>query len=227
MNAEKAENISNNGKVRNSAAHESGGQARRTDGKAASSGGEYVVDLLRRRDPEGLRIIMELYHDKLFSVAYGICKNHADAEEVLQDVYMTALNKIDRFEGRSNLSTWLHRITVNGALMKLRSQRSGKHTISMEDASPFLGQDDFLYNNKASRLPDDILISKELCEQVFESVEALPNIYQNTFFLRDVQGFSVKEASELLSATPAAIKSRLHRSRFFIRENLSQYLNEN
>ena len=84
-----------------------------------------------------------------------------------------------------------------------------------------------MYNNKASRLPDDILISKELCEQVFDSVEALPNIYQNTFFLRDVQGFSVKEASELLSATPAAIKSRLHRSRFFIRENLSQYLNEN
>ena len=227
MNAENKENTSNNNNVRNPAAHESGGRAHGTDGKVMGSGGEYVVELLKRRDPEGLRIIMELYHDKLFSVAYGICKNHADAEEVVQDVYMTALNKIDRFEGRSNLSTWLHRITVNGALMKLRSQRSGKHTISMEDASPFLSQDDFQYNNRSSMLPDDILMSKELCEQVFESVEALPSIYQHTFFLRDVQGFSVKEASELLSATPAAVKSRLHRSRFFIRENLSQYLSEN
>jgi RNA polymerase sigma-70 factor (ECF subfamily) len=187
-----------------------------------------LLALLKNGDQEALREIINKYHDKLFSVANRICNNPADAEEVLQDVYMIALNKIDRFEERSTLSTWLYRITVNAALMKLRSQRSNKSNIPIDGYTALLGEDEnVLRFNEEVRSPDETLMAKEFYEQIRDSVETLPEIYQSVFFLRDVQGYSIKETSKMLQTTPAAIKSRLHRSRFFLREKLGQYVHRN
>jgi len=71
------------------------------------------------------------------------------------------------------------------------------------------------------------LLTRELIDQIRDSVEDLPEIYQNVFFLRDIHGFSIKETSKMLHTTPAAIKSRLHRSRYFLQEKLKPYLSEN
>jgi len=187
-----------------------------------------VLNLLRQQDPEGLRIVMDKYHDRLFSVANRICHNQEDSEEVLQDVYMTALNKIDRFEERSTLSTWLYRITVNASLMKLRSHRSRKDTVPMDNVVPFVSDtEDFFGFKGQARSPDDRLMDKELLKHINDTVENLPEIYQGVFMLRDVEGFSIKETSKKLHSSNAAIKSRLHRCRYFLRESLDQYLCEN
>jgi RNA polymerase sigma-70 factor (ECF subfamily) len=184
--------------------------------------------LLRQGDPEGLRHIKRKYHDKLYSVAFRICNNHPDAEEVLQDVYMTTVQKIDRFEERSTLATWLYRITVNAALMKRRSQRHSKAMVSLESVGPFLGQEEnALRFDGQARSQDDLLMVKELYEKIQEIVDSLPEIYQSVFSLRDLQGYSIKETSKILNTTPAAIKSRLHRGRFFIKEELRRYLADN
>lgn len=211
----------------------SGGNSRVTKSagrkpERGAGGEETLLKMLKRGDQEAIRVIMQRYHDKLFSVANRICNNPADAEEILQDVYMIALNKVDRFEARSTISTWLYRITVNAALMKLRSQRSGKGTIPIEGYSAMLGEDDnILRCDEAVRPPDETLLRNELYEQIRASVEALPEIYQSVFYLRDVEGYSIKETSRMLHTTPAAIKSRLHRSRFFIKEKLDHYLSRN
>ena len=187
-----------------------------------------ILELLKKGDEEALREVIGKYHEKLFSVANRICNNPADAEEILQDVYMVALNKIDRFEERSTLSTWLYRITVNAALMKLRSQRTNRNNIPIDGYTALLGEDEnILRFDEQVRSPDETLMMKELYEKVRDSVETLPDIYQSVFFLRDVQGYSIKETSRMLHTTPAAIKSRLHRSRFFLRERLGQYINHN
>lgn len=187
-----------------------------------------LLALLKNGDQEALREIINKYHDKLFAVANRICNNPADSEEVLQDVYMIALDKIDRFEERSTLSTWLYRITVNAALMKLRSQRTNKSNIPIDGYTALLGEDDnVLRFNEEARSPDETLMTKEFYEQIRDSVETLPEIYQSVFFLRDVQGYSIKETSKMLHTTPAAIKSRLHRSRFFLRERLGQHMHRN
>lgn len=189
---------------------------------------KHLLEMLKKGDQEAIRLVMQKYHDKLFSVANRICNNPADAEEILQDVYMIALNKIERFEGRSSLSTWLYRITVNAALMKLRSQRASKSTIPIEGYTALLGEDEnVLRFDEEVRPPDETLMTKELYQKIRDSVETLPEIYQSVFFLRDVQGYSIKETSKLLHTTPAAIKSRLHRSRFFLREKLGQYMSKN
>ena len=187
-----------------------------------------ILKLLKKGDEEAIKQIIGKYHDKLFSVANRICNNPADAEEILQDVYMVALNKIDRFEERSTLSTWLYRITVNAALMKLRSQRTNKTNIPIDGYTALLGEEDnILRFDGEVRPPDETLMTKELYEKIRDSVETLPDIYQSVFFLRDVQGYSIKETSKMLHTTPAAIKSRLHRSRFFLREKLGQYMSHN
>ena len=186
-----------------------------------------ILDLLRNRNPEGLNKLISKYHEKLFSVANQILKNPSDAEDILQDVYMTALNKIDQFQERSTLSTWLYRITVNAALMKIRAQRSKKDTVSLESVAAILSEKgNTRHTDEQLASPDNMLMNKELLSQIVDSVETLPEIYQNVFFLRDVQGLSIKETSKLLKATPAAVKSRLHRSRLFLRENLNQYVCE-
>lgn len=187
-----------------------------------------LVDLLKLGDQDALTEIVNKYHEKLFSVANRICKNPADTEEVLQDVYMIALNKIEKFEGRSTLSTWLYRITVNAALMKLRGQRTAKSNVPLEGYTSLIGEDEnVLRFNEEVRSPQDALTTRELYEQIRDSVETLPEIYQSVFFLRDVQGYSIKETSRMLHTTPAAVKSRLHRSRFFLREKLGPYMHRN
>ncbi len=186
-----------------------------------------LLESLKAGDHEAIREVIRKYHDKLFSVANRICNNPADAEEILQDVYMIALRKIDRFEERSTLSTWLYRITVNAALMKLRSQRSNKTHLPIDGYTSLLGEEEnILRFDEEMRPPDENLMSKELYEKIRVSVQDLPEIYRSVFFLRDVQGYSIKETSRMLDTTPAAIKSRLHRSRFFLREKLAPYTNK-
>jgi RNA polymerase sigma-70 factor (ECF subfamily) len=184
------------------------------------------VDRLKNRDQEAVRELVRHYHDRLSAVANRICNNPADAEEVLQDVYMTALNKIDRFEERSALSTWLYRITVNTALMKLRRQRVvQKNTVPMEEGGGGVRElEKEGLSGERVRSPDDVFLGGELFEQVRESVESLPDNYRSVFVLRGIQGLSIRETSKILKVTPGAIKSRLHRSRHLIQERLNPYL---
>jgi len=199
-----------------------------SDSNSETIGEAALLLLLKQGDPEGLQHIKRKYQDKLYSVAYRICNNHPDAEEVLQDVYMTTVQKIDRFEERSTLATWLYRITVNAALMKRRSQRHSKVMVSLESVGPFLGQDEnVLRFDGQARSQDDLLMVKELYGKIQEIVGSLPEIYQSVFSLRDLQGYSIKETSKILNTTPAAVKSRLHRGRFFIKEELRRYLADN
>ncbi len=187
-----------------------------------------ILMLLKRNDEKGVELLIDKYQDKLFVVVNRICNNPADAEEVLQDVFMTAYHKIDHFEERSSLSTWLYRIAVNGALMKLRRVRNKYTVVSMDDVNEgLMGDNDVGRANELQQSPADKLMKKELFNQVAASAAYLPEIYQEVFYCRDIQGYSIKETGELLNTTPAAIKSRLHRSRLFIKEGLEPYLYNN
>ena len=197
-------------------------------GKNSTNDERTVLKLLKEGDEEGLKRIMQKHHGRLFTVANKICKNPADTDEVLQDVYWIAFSKIDRFQERSTLATWLYRITVNTSLMKLRSQKKNRNTVSMENLTTLPGEEESeLRLTEEAKSPAKHLMSKELYETICESVEKLPAINQDVFFLRDIQGFSIQETSLLLKTTPAAIKSRSHRSRTYIKKHVGHYLREN
>jgi RNA polymerase sigma-70 factor (ECF subfamily) len=222
MNRMQAERATANRKVRGGSSKKR--RARR--GPRGWTNEEGLVDLLKGRDQEALRLIMLTYRDRLFAVANRICNNPADAEEVVQDVFITALDKIHRFEGRSTLSTWLYRIAVNTALMKLRNQRLvHRNSVPMDDANESLVEKERGPSPFGKvRSPDEAFLSMELCEEIGRTLDGLPDVYREVFLLRGIHGLSTKEAGELLDVSPAAIKSRLHRSRDLIRERLHPYL---
>jgi RNA polymerase sigma-70 factor (ECF subfamily) len=170
-------------------------------------------------DPEALEQLIRDYHRRLFSLAMSICRNHEDAEEVVQNVYMKIVTKIQGFEGRSSLSTWLFRVTVNESLMKIRRHKKDDLFVSMEG---FHSTRDWsgITSRQPDRTPREVLEDKEIRERIGRAVEALPTNYQKVFFMRHIDGRSLKETSQALNISVAATKSRLIRCKAFLRAQL-------
>ena len=184
-----------------------------------------ILAMLRHNHEKAVEKLMESYHARLYAVASGICDNPLDAEEVLQDVYMTALDKVDRFEERSSLYTWLYRITVNAALMKRRkNRRHDSNTMYAEEYGAVSETADLLRSDVMFQ--EDALFVSELSEGFFETLEAMPEIYRSVALL-SADGYSTSEMSKILKLSPAAVKSRIHRSRNFFREAMKGYLSNN
>ena len=154
------------------------------------------------------------YGGRLLAVARRICRNEEDARDVLQSAYLSAFRSLDRFEGSAQLSTWLHRIVVNTALMRLRT-RKRKPEESIEVLLPAF-QDDGHHVEQFSdwTLPADRLIEREEdCELVRTCIAQLPETYRRVLLLRDIEELSTEETARLLETTTSAVKVRLHRAR--------------
>ena len=153
--------------------------------------------------------------DFVYNVAYRMMGNAEDAEDVAQDAFISAYRAFDRFRGESRVTTWLYRITVNAALMRLRKTklaRSLTHT----------GIDDVEIEDW-SQAPDRAARNSELRDKLKEGLGRLEPDLRAAVVLRDVQGLSNAEAAEALDLSVAALKSRLHRARVLLRKFLSDY----
>lgn len=164
------------------------------------------------------------YGSKAFSLATRLTRSADDAEEVLQDVFVTVYKKIGGFEGKSSFSSWLYRVTVNAALMKLRKRRQN-HTVSVEDMHP--GNKDILINQQSENSEcDRITLRNQISKVLEEAIEKLPSEYRPVFILRDIDGLSSREVGKILDLTIPAVKSRLHRSRLMLRRRLLRFYRE-
>ena len=186
-----------------------------------------VVRLLRAGDATGLEALMEAYSARVYRLAHGVTRNLADAEEVVQDVFLTVVRKIAEFEGRSALSTWIYRITMNTALNKRRGKRS-EVEVSLEEHLPTFKEDGHRAGDRSflladwSRTPEEELLSEEGRAAVQCAIDSLPDHYRAVLILRDVEGASNEEAAEVLGESVASVKSRLHRARMALREQLTR-----
>jgi RNA polymerase sigma-70 factor (ECF subfamily) len=186
-----------------------------------------LLERLRVGDAAALEPLMERFANRLYRIANGICGSAADAEEVVQDVFLTAFRKASSFEGRAALGTWLYRIAVNTALNKRRGKRAEVEE-PLEDLLPTYKEDGHRQGDRSflladwSSLPDETLLSREGREVVRAAVDRLPQHYRAVLLLRDVEEVSSEEAAEILGETVASVKSRLHRARMALRELLTQ-----
>lgn len=170
--------------------------------------------------------LMGRYTTKAFGLALRLTRSREDAEEVLQDVFVTVYKKIDGFEEKSSFSSWLYRITVNTALMKLRKRRQAQRTSLTDDLSP--GERDSVINAKDEKaIPlDEASAQKELMKVLSDAISRLPEEYRPVFVLRDVDGLSTRQVGKMLNLTAPAVKSRLHRSRMILRKRLQTVYKE-
>lgn len=179
-----------------------------------------LVARLQRGDDSAFEAIVRAHSGRLLSVARRFLGNNEDAQDAVQDAFIRAYKAIHTFEARAQLHTWLHRILVNTALMKLRERRR-RPTASIEDLLPTYSADG--HQAVASRdWSDAVLERKETAAIVREAIERLPDLYREVLVLRDIEEKDTAEAAQLLGTTSNVVKVRLHRARQALRTLLDR-----
>jgi len=188
-----------------------------------------LVERLRVGDAAALEALMERYASRVYRLAHGILRNSADAEEVVQDVFLTLFQKIHTFEGRSALASWIYRVTTNAALIKRRGRKTDRE-VSIDAQLPTFLPDGHRAGDRAfiwadwSQTPEADLLSQETRAILERAIDELPVPYRTVLVLRDVEGLSSEEVAEIVGDSVPAVKSRLHRARMVLREELTRHL---
>ena len=179
-----------------------------------------LVAGLRRGDEEAFEVLVRTYGGRLLQVARRFLREE-DARDALQEAFLSAFKSIDRFDGNAKISTWLHRIVVNAALMRLR-KKSSKVEESLEPLLPTFLEDGHRANPKAAwpESPEDAVGRDQVRDIVRRAIDQLPVQYRSVVLLRDIEELSGAETGKLLGLTTGAVKVRLHRARRALRELL-------
>jgi RNA polymerase sigma-70 factor (ECF subfamily) len=185
-----------------------------------------LVEALRREDPEAPEQLVETYGDRVYRLALRITGSNEDAEEAAQDALWTAARKISTFKGESAFGSWLYRIAANAAYQKLRARKSKAHEIAIDDVLPTFDDDGRHFEPMAdwSDRVDEQALQGELRRVLGDAIDRLPPDYRTALVLHDVEGLSNPDIAEALGISLPAVKSRVHRSRLFVRKSLAEYM---
>ncbi len=182
-------------------------------------------ELIRRTqkgDELAFAELIRRYEKRVFNLAYRFLRNEEDAADVLQETFLRAFRHIRKFKEKSSFYTWLYRITLNCALRKLQKKKKDSLNIpieSIELSRGELGIPDY-YDT-----PESEWKRRKIREAVNLALSELPEEWRSVIVLRDMEGLSNKEVAKILKLSVAAVKSRLHRGRIFLRSQLAQKLN--
>ena len=186
-----------------------------------------LLSQLRLGAPAAVESLFDRYHGKVYGLTMSILKNQSDAEEAVQDVFLTVVRKADRFRGNSALYSWIYRICVNACLIRLRKRR-GTESVLIEEYLPVF-TDEGAHARPVENWGKEVegrMLDKELGQVIRWFTDELSEKYRVVFVLSDVEGMSNEETAKILGLTVPAVKSRLHRSRLYLRERLSRYLRD-
>src|SRR5437764_9187316 len=166
--------------------------------------------------------LVKRYDLNEFRIEQHITQNHEDADDVVQEAFLKSFQNLNNFQEQSKFYTWLVRIAVNEALMKLRRRRTGKLVSLDEDVQT---EEDSVPREVAdwSPNPEQLYTQAELRDILQKTIQGLPPSFRTVFVLRDVEGLSTEETAEALSLSIPAVKSRLLRARLQLRERLNRY----
>jgi len=180
-----------------------------------------LVAAARAGDPAAFEELVSRYERKIFRLAHNVTGNHEDAEDVMQEAFLKSYANLDRFQGDSRFYTWLVRITVNEALMKLRKRRV--NVVSLDEQLE--SEDDVMPREVQDwgPSPEQRYAQAEMQGILADTIASLEPGFRIVFLLRDVEQLSTEETAELLGLSVPAVKSRLLRARLRLREKLNPY----
>jgi RNA polymerase sigma-70 factor, ECF subfamily len=181
------------------------------------------AELVRRalnRDEAAVRTIMQANNRRLYRLARGILRNEGEAEDVVQEAYVRAFTHLESFRGDSSLATWLSRIAMNEALGRLRRQRPAVELDSLPQGA--LEAQIIQFPLATSEDPEKSMAQREIQHVVEHAIDELPEAFRLVFITRVIEGMNVEETAEILSLKPETVKSRLHRARTMLRDNVER-----
>lgn len=176
---------------------------------------------------EAFEEMVHLYQRRVFGLAFNLTHNQSDAEDITQEVFLRVFNKINTFLGKSAFSSWIYRITLNVSFMKLKSRKKNEQ-IPLDNLLPQYQENGFHVGaiNDWSKKTDETLLSTESIKIIQNAINHLPEKEKVVFILRDIEELPTEKVCEILDISIPAVKSRLHRSRLFLRKRLSNYFDE-
>jgi RNA polymerase sigma-70 factor (ECF subfamily) len=198
----------------------------RADGQP---GDRELVERAQQGDGQAFAMLVERHQRQLYRLALRMTGSEADAQEVLQEAFLNAYQKLPLFRGEAQFSSWLYRIAANSALMRLRRKRRAPDALGeqpLELAGPRFSADGVLEPTSTSdwsQRADERMMSGQLGEAINKAVAELPEDYRTVFLLKDVDGLSNEDIATALELTVPAVKSRLHRARLALREKLGEF----
>jgi RNA polymerase sigma-70 factor, ECF subfamily len=182
------------------------------------------TDLVRRardREEAAIRSIMQSNNRRLYRIARGILRNDGEAEDVVQETYVRAFTHLESFRGDSSLATWLARIAMNEALGRLRRHHPSVEWSTLEPG--FLEAQIIQFPVSASSEdPEKAMAQREIQQVVEHAIDDLPEAFRIVFITRVIEGMNVEETAELLGLKPETVKTRLHRARTMLRDNVEE-----
>ena len=183
-----------------------------------------LIGRMQAGDSTAVADLASTYGPRIHQLALRYVKNWEDAEEVTQDVLMKVFRKIDAFRGDAALSSWIYRITFNTAMSRLRSGRAVRNAEQPPDQA-VTGRGEHAVQEPAdwTSLADDVVMRAEMRRRLVSALTLLPTVYRIPVLLRDIQGLSTEEASAVLRVKPQTLKSRLHRGRLMLRNELGDF----
>jgi RNA polymerase sigma-70 factor (ECF subfamily) len=186
-----------------------------------------LVERAQRGEGAAFAELVQRHQRQLYRLALRMTGSEADAQEVLQEAFLNAYQKLPNFRGEAQFSSWLYRIAANSALMRLRRKRRAPDALTdqpLELQGPKFSAEGFLEpQNDWSQRADSQMMDRELGSAIDQAVAALPDDYRTVFLLKDVDGLSNEEIAAALDLTVPAVKSRLHRARLALREKLGEF----
>jgi RNA polymerase sigma-70 factor (ECF subfamily) len=181
-----------------------------------------LVRAAKAGDISAFEKLVHRYDRNIFRIAQHITQNREDAEDVVQDAFLKSYENLAGFQEQSKFYTWLVRIAVNEALMRLRRRRPERMVSLDEEVKT---EDDTMPREVAdwSPNPEQLYTQSELRDILTKTIQGLPSSFRTVFVLRDVEGLSTEETAEALELSIPAVKSRLLRARLQLRERLNKY----
>ncbi|MER8529108.1 RNA polymerase sigma factor [Mesorhizobium sp. M0814] len=184
----------------------------------AASGDMQLVGRALARDGDAFRTIIKTHNQRLYRIARGVVRNDSEAEDIVQEAYVSAFAHLEAFRGDASLATWLSRIVINEALGRLRKRR---RMVAMPE-NPQAEIIRFPLN--PSDDPERTMAQRQILELVERATDSLPDVYRMVFVARVIEGLSIEETAELLGVRPETIKTRLHRARALVRKALDDQI---
>jgi RNA polymerase sigma-70 factor, ECF subfamily len=184
-----------------------------------------LVQAAQRGDKRAFAQLVETYERRVYNLARKMMRNPQDAEDVLQETFLSVFRHLDTFRSESSFSTWLFRIAMNASLMKLRGHKEAP--ISLDE--PIASDGDGALPREIvdwGITPEQALLNGETRAQMDAAVAELPEILRAVFVLREIEGLNVEETANVLGISVPNVKTRLHRARMLLRESLTAYFKE-